>query len=144
MYRHGHFHRLLSSIFQHFHYTAPGLMGFVCFPGRVFESWQWSSAAVATVVNNIWACYLSSELENILPKPATCSLDFSSRHKPKSTQEGRRRIDRMEEEWQWWGRSFGRESGRRQKENRKEATQNHLGKVHWERQVVYNQDMFAM
>lgn len=39
------------------------------FPRRVFESWQGSTAAVSTVVNNIWACYLSSELESTQLQP---------------------------------------------------------------------------
>lgn len=34
-------------------------------------SWHGSAAAVSTVVNNIWACYLSTELEGTRRQPLT-------------------------------------------------------------------------
>lgn len=59
---------------QRFDGASTDLMGnffflFFPFPGWVFQCWHRSAAAVATVVNNIWACYLSSELENSQLQP---------------------------------------------------------------------------
>ena len=59
-------------------------------------SWHWSVAAVATVVSNIWACYLSSELEDTLPTPAACSLDCSSRQSAQNREKGRQREERRQ------------------------------------------------
>lgn len=71
-------------------------------PGRVFGSWQWSAAAVATVVNNIWACYLPSEREHS-PNSShlLIRLQLKAKHRNreegKASEEGRQRTGDSDE-----------------------------------------------